>query len=348
MIGRPSPSRRIGRGHPARALGFVLCVAACSGPPAVERGGPPPWVYEQGVGYVHLDTGKTLGAAELLERGRALARDGEVEEALEAFRALYQGGAEASRKSEALLEEARVLAGAGRRAEAQQAYIEFLDRYAASPLVPEVLREAFDNAFAFAEEGDPHRIGGIRLYSTDAPGLQAVRDLLARFPREDFSGSCAFRLAEYYFDRGEYEVASAEFETVRREYARTPWAEAALFRVGLCSLRMSKGTPYNPRPLMDARQRFEKFLEEYPTSRLVGDDGKGGKGARSLLAEVRSLQAQKDYEVAGYYSDRDRQVAARAMYAAVVKDYPDTTAGELARRELEKLPPAPAPPETKP
>lgn len=320
---RARPSSRSG----LFALGLTPILAACAGsrPPTVY---PTSWSLRSDRAFVRERTGEVRQPRELLESGRALAAEGRTDEAIDAFRSLYQSGVDHELKAKALLEEARAWKDAGRRIEAHESYLRLLDRYGASPLIPDALREAFDNGFALAD-------------SSSAAGLQAVRDLLTRFPREDISAECAFRLGEFYYRRDDMESAIAEFESVRLEYARTRWAEAALLRIGLGYLLRFKGISYDPRPLADARQRFEKFLEDFPNSSLASE-------ARQRLAEVKALQAEKDYDVADYYRQRRRYPAARAMYAAVVKDFPGTPAAEEAARNLEALPPPPNPAEEAP
>ncbi len=126
-------------------------------------------------------------------------------------------------------------------------------------------------------------------------------------------------------------MASGEFDTVRREYPRTPWAEAALYRIGLCEFRQFKGIDYDPKPLEAARRQLEKFLLDYPSSSLSDE-------AKKTLSEVKSILARKALAVADYYSARGRETGARFMYAAVATDYPETEAGRTAAETLKTLP----------
>jgi outer membrane assembly lipoprotein YfiO len=305
----------------ALAGAALLALAACgSGTATLVRDTSTTWSYEaSSKSLVRPATGESIAPRALLEQGRAQAREGQADAAIDAFRGIHGSPVEAPLKTEALLEEARVLVAADRRDEGHAAYLELFDRYPQSPLLPGALREAFANAFAYAGQ-------------SMAAGVQAVRDLLNRFPREDFSAEQAFALGELFFRAQENEVASAEFDVVRREYPRTPWAEAALYRIALCAFRRFRGIDYDARPLVEARRHLEKFLLDYPSSSLAGE-------AKRTLDEVKGLQALKTLAVADYYDDRGRLRAARFMYESTAKDYPGTESAARAQAVLQDYPP---------
>jgi outer membrane assembly lipoprotein YfiO len=298
-------------------------LAACGGAPAPNalpiRDIQPGWTYQPSESRFHsVESGETCDPPALLERGKSDAKRGEVMAALRAFQAIRLSRIEVSLKEEALLEEARAWILIDDRLDAHVAFVEFLERYPRSSRFPGAIRESFQNAIQLAE-------------GRGAVGVQAVRDLLNRFPREEISAEYAFRLGEYFFRQEEHGTAKPEFESVCRDYARTPWAEAALFRISLCDRRRFKGIAYDPRPLTDARRSLEKYLLAYPSGSLAGE-------ARRELKDVKELQAQKALAVASYYEDRRRMTAARNQYAAVVKEFPDTAAADEARRALQKFP----------
>ena len=312
---------RVARAPAWLAGAAALALSACGGgdTAVVARDTATTWTYDApSKRLVQAGTGLSLAPQALLDSGRALAAEGRTDEAVDAFRGVHGSPLEAPLKAEALLAEARTLAAADRREGAHGAYVEFFDRYPQSPLLPDALRQAFANAFHVARQ-------------SLAPGVQAVRDLLNRFPREDFSGEQAFALGELFFRDEQYEVASAEFDVVRREYPRTPWAEASLYRIGLCAFRRFKGIDYDPRPLDDARRHLERFLLDHPNSTLAPE-------AKQTLDEVKGLQARKTMAVADYYDARGRRRAARFMYESVAKEYPGTEPASVSRETLKSYP----------
>jgi outer membrane assembly lipoprotein YfiO len=329
---RPLPlCRHVG---PAEAALLLLpWLTACSGTPSPVtyplRDVSTTWEYRGGEGrFVQQGTGESCDPRALLARGKRSAEEGDLYGAQGALQAIRRSGVDAALKEEALVEEARAWIRAKQRLDAHAAYVEFLERYPRSSRFSAAIQEAFQNAFRLAEE-------------EGQAGVLAVRDLLNRFPRETMSAEYAFQLGEHFFRQESYDAAETEFESVRREYARTPWAEAALYRIGLCGRRRFKGLSYDPRPLAQARRAFEKFLVEYPTSSLADD-------VRRALKDVRELQAQKTLAIAAYYGARHRWTAARTLYAFVVQDFPDSAAAAEAREALGKLPPPDAPPATEP
>jgi outer membrane assembly lipoprotein YfiO len=300
-------------------------LASCGGTPVVtsgpdpEREVPSTWSYRSSQArFVRDANGESRASRELLEFAKAASLRGETDDACDALRAIHRSDVEPTLKTEALLEEARTLAAAGRYRSAHSAYLEFVTRYPQSPLLPGALREAFRNAFAYAAE-------------KEAPGVQSVRDLLNKYPREDFSGENAFQLAEFFFKEEKYDLALAEFEVVRREYPRTPWAEASLFRIGLSHLRRFRGIDYDPRPIVEAQRTLERFLTDYPTSSRAAE-------ARQRLNEVKGLRAEKALLVADYYDARGRTKAAWTMYTAVSREFPGTEAAARAKVVLQDYP----------
>ncbi|MGC3969868.1 MAG: outer membrane protein assembly factor BamD [Pirellulales bacterium] len=101
-------------------------------------------------------------------------------------------------------------------------------------------------------------------------------------------------------------------------------------------LNAYQGPQYDPTPLNKAEKLADHTLKNYAQA-MPEERPRLYQAQEAIRAQV----AEREYDLAEYYRRLDYNRAARAHYANVLKDYPDTKFAELAKQrmtEIENLP----------
>lgn len=153
------------------------------------------------------------------------------------------------------------------------------------------------------------------------------RELLTRFPYEDWSANARLRFAIALLDSGQFEEAVVEYEFLLNDFPDSPFTPTARYRKAEAHLSQFDGMDYDPQPLEDARREFRRYLDDYPA-------GDKAELAKARLGDVDELQAEKDWHTYEHYRHLRRWRAARTYLREIVRKFPRTTWAEKAREEL--------------
>lgn len=300
-----------------------------------------PWEYRPGIGFINTSTMQQLDTPAFLDLGRRLYQEGRADEAIEALGVLVEAPVEAAPREEALFLRGRIFAETRRHEEAFQEFDRFTRLFPESGLAIRA-REAL-----MASALDQVRAGAtVALFFTSrVDGLKRLRDVLQRFPREEFSDDYYMLLARWFLEQGSLTDAETELKTVLELYPGTDSAPRALLLLAELGRRRFEGVAYDSRPLLDAKRHYEQFLGDYPRlaenpaalKALNLDAGKleamtsdCQQGMRWILDRL----AEKELAMAKYYLGRDRPGSARLYLQNLLKRYPDSSSAEEARRLL--------------
>ncbi|MDX2038894.1 MAG: tetratricopeptide repeat protein [Isosphaeraceae bacterium] len=181
---------------------------------------------------------------------RALSKAGGEAEALAEYDRVIKSERGATVKGIALVEKGRLLASAGRPAEAAEALGEAVGKHASSCSVPldELLAE-LGWALADAKKGD----------ESDT----VFRRLLEEFPKSARAADARFHLAESHFEQGRFEEAVTMLKPITSEAVRVPGSmlEAAQFRRARCRLEQRRWS--------EAESTFQGLLDRFPEGALT-------------------------------------------------------------------------------
>ncbi|MCC6742023.1 MAG: outer membrane protein assembly factor BamD [Planctomycetia bacterium] len=153
------------------------------------------------------------------------------------------------------------------------------------------------------------------------------RELLTKFPYEDWSANARLRFAIALLDSGQFEEAVVEYEFLLNDFPDSPFTPTARYRKAEAHLSQFGGVGYDPQPLEDARREFRRYLDDYPSGDKVDL-------AKARLGDVDELQAELDWQSYEHYRHLRRWRAARTYLREIVRKFPRTTWAERAREEL--------------
>jgi len=170
------------------------------------------------------------------------------------------------------------------------------------------------------------------LADEDYPTAQRYFDIIRlQYPASEYADDAQFYLGETYFAKGEYIMASYNYQMVVRNYPQSPWVRLSAYKAALCYYRLSPEYYRDQRYTLEAIRAFNEFVAFYPEDSLADS-------ARVYIIRLRGKLAEKDYETAELYLKMADPEAALIYFDQVIRRYPDTHFAVLAaRRTLEVL-----------
>lgn len=199
----------------------------------------------------------------------------------------------------------------------------------AGDLFVKALRREMDCARAFLA-GKPRWLWGFLPLPAQDDGIKILDRVWERAPGTQM-GEDALRIkADYYFERGEMDLAKDEYILLAREYPNGRAPQQALLRSAEAAQAAFPGVKFDDRALVDAEERYRIVQTRFP-------DFAAQEGVDARLRDVRDRLAQKDLEVARWYKRVNEPTAAAFYYRQILADYPETVAAGQAQVELKAL-----------
>ncbi len=232
---------------------------------------------------------------------------------------------------DARCEEAMLLAGeAELDANRYWQAFEWYERVASEYPNGKLFERALDRQFKVAEvflDGRKRVVLGFLHISAYGDGQEILFGIAAHSPGSALAERALMRVADFYFDRRNFVEAVETYDEYLEMFPKSDRSSRAMLRGARANLADYQGWAYDDTPLIEARQRFLIFAEQFPKDATdVGVD--------NILSQINSMQAQRAFEDAAFYERIDRPEPARICYKYVVMDYSDT---EWAARANERI-----------
>jgi outer membrane protein assembly factor BamD (BamD/ComL family) len=283
------------------------------------------WQYQQGKGYVDRESGQIRTPEEMLSAGAALREGGNHEAARRVYRALVYSAPQTAQRERAQWELAETQLRAGEFEEAYHGFREFVNRFPQSALATDAKRREMDAALEMAKSGAKVSTLGLRIFSSTTPGVEALRESLRRYPREEFSADFAQKLGMVFYRRGEIEAAGAEFQLVLDQYSASAEAVLAVYMLGVVAEHRFDGTDRDVKPLKESRRVYERFIEEADRMRRLPDPAPRWvdellPAVKQRLGRVYGLLHEKTLKTADYYYWKEYYLSALIYYRTLLRD----------------------------
>ena len=201
--------------------------------------------------------------------------------------------------------------------------------YPASPQFHTALQREFEIARLYTQ-GLNRKFLGMRLLPADGEGEELLIRIQERAPGSQLGEQASLTLSDYYFDKGEMELAAEAYELFLQNYPESDHREWSMLRLIQASLARFKGPPFDPTGLIEAAQRLRMYREEYPAAAEK-------LGADALLVRIDESLALGSLDAARWYELRHEPVSAAYIYQRVIADHPQTSAAQEAARRLDAL-----------
>ncbi len=144
-------------------------------------------------------------------------------------------------------------------------------------------------------------------------------------------GELALKLkADFYFDRGDVELAQDEYANLAQQYPSGRYIQLAMLRTAEAAEAAFPGIKFDDRPLIEADERYRQFQAAFPAYAER-------ENVAPRLEGIRQQRAEKDLDIARWYERTRRSDAAQFYYRRVIADWPGTLAASEARSRLRAL-----------
>ncbi|MEM1356246.1 MAG: outer membrane protein assembly factor BamD [Planctomycetota bacterium] len=173
-------------------------------------------------------------------------------------------------------------------------------------------------------------IFGLRVLPGDDIGVELLIRVQERLPGSALGEKASMAIGDYYFGKGDMELATEAYDLFLVNYPRSRQREWAILRLIQASLARFKGPQFDPTGLTEAAQRIRQYKAEFPAAadRI---------GADALLVRITESLASKDLEAADWHDERGLDYSAVVLYRRLIVDYPQTQAAWVALARLEEL-----------
>lgn len=284
------------------------------------------WQYQPGKGYVDPSNPASVRTPEqMLEAGESLREQGDAAGARRIFGALAYSAPQGAQRERAQWEIAETHYRAAEFEEAYHGFREFVNRFPQSAKATDAKRREMESALEMAKSGAKVSTLGLRIFSSTTPGVDALRETLRRYPREEFSPDFAQRLGMVFYRRGDFESAGAEFQLVLDQYPTSAEAVLAVYMIGVVAEHRFDGTDRDVKPLKEARRVYERFIEESERMRRLPDPAPRWvdellPAVKQRLGRVYGLLHEKTLKTADYYYWKEYYLSALIYYRTLLRD----------------------------
>jgi len=232
---------------------------------------------------------------------------------------IEQYGPASGRYSEAVYLKATIDLELGEYRAADEGYQELLNDYPGSPFAEKALSGRFRVAEQYLAGQRRKAWKGLLRVKDREGGIRIMDDIILNYPDTPLAALAQKAKADYYYARGEYEMAEAEYATFAREYPRDRYHSLALFKSAMSALASFPGVLFDDAGLIEAQERFHQFRRDYP-------DKAGQMDIAALLDQISAHRAEKTYRIARFYEKTAKYAAARYYYRATIDRWPNTPA----------------------
>ncbi len=305
-----------------------LCACAAS-LVAVPGKSEAKWVWTSETGLVDTDDYAVGDPQELYAEATELFNTGRYADAATEFIRIAEFTPDPEYREKSLFMAGEAFFKDERFHRAYLCFEEYLYNYPKTDKLRIALRREAECGFKMMD-GAARELFGLPILPSGSTGEEIVKNVLRKYPYEEFSEEYAFRLASYYFTQGDYEEAEMEYDLFLKTYPESPWSPTAEFRKGLTNIGKHSGVEYDSAPLQTAKDDFEKYIENNPHGDKVAD-------AQEQLQVIAERMAEKEYNIGLFYFKCEKRDAAAYYMESVVREYPSTSWAAKARQFLEDM-----------
>ncbi len=150
--------------------------------------------------------------------------------------------------------------------------------------------------------------------------LEAIEEfkiVTVQFQGSEYGDDAQFYLAECRFIRGEYILASAEYDNLVRLMPGSPFATVARYKRAESYYQLSPKSQLDQKYTRYALDNFQTYIEYSPTDSLVKD-------AETKIAELTLKLSKKMFEGGKLYYRMEYYKAATAYFDKLIQEYHDS------------------------
>lgn len=136
--------------------------------------------------------------------------------------------------------------------------------------------------------------------------------------------------ANYFYNRGDMDLAQDEYAHLAQEYPAGRFVQFAMLRSAVAAEAAFPGIRFDDRPLVEAQERYRQLQQAFPVYAER-------ENIDQRLRGIREARAEKDLTIARWYQRTRQPASAEFYYRLVLRDWPETLAATEARQALRDM-----------
>ncbi|HDZ19665.1 MAG TPA: outer membrane protein assembly factor BamD [Phycisphaerae bacterium] len=236
--------------------------------------------------------------------------------------------------SDPTTEEALLLAGQaelarGRYYQAFERFDDQLSRYPAGEFSAQALLGEVTAGEALISGKKRVVFGIFRIGATDE-GVMILEKVAGHAPGTQLAEDVLLRIGDWYYAHAQWAKAIESYDQFMKLFPRSRRTPDAMLNAARASVASFHGIDYDETPLLEAQQRYEQFVEQFPVQAEA-------EGVVEALADIRDQRAGKLYECARFYERTNRLQTAIYYYRKLTEQFPDTSYALLGEDALMQM-----------
>jgi len=286
----------------------------------------PYWIWNPKTGtLVNPKTEAKPTPKEQFEYAMSFYNEKKPEDAKREFRKLLKAYPKSFEASESQYYLGRAEEDQGNLYEAYQSYQRVIDKYPFSERIQEINEREYNIAEKFMQ-GEKRKAFGVTL-PVENPAIEIFSRVIENSTYGPLAPKAQYKLGLVLKSLLRYYEAEEEFNKVITNYPTSEWAEAAKFQIASVRAATSRGPQYDQGAAVEAKQKFEDFVQEHPDAVL-------SKEAERQIEKLNEKEAESKYNIALFYEKQKKVNAAKIYYHETIELYPDSP---WAKKAMEKL-----------
>ena len=165
-------------------------------------------------------------------------------------------------------------------------------------------------------------------------GAKVLLKALEHRPFGKFAAEARMIVGDYYVESSNYDDAQLQYDLVISEYPESKDAVVAQYRRALCLYHNVQGNRYDSDETKKAIKALEDAQRTFAAQERSSANGELLADIEAKLHDLHEIVAKENYDLGRFFMKNNNKTAAAAYFDAVIKETPDTSYVELARRKL--------------
>lgn len=269
-------------------------------------------------------------ASRLMAEAQSTEAGGKPGKAIKIYATLVKKYPYSNVAPEAQFRHATLLDQQGDVLKAFDSYQVFIERYQHSSLYSQALNRQAVVAHAAADGAIKSNFLGIKSRLSGDQITEMLTKVRDNAPRAASAPKAQFTAGQVWENRKKASSAIAAYQVIVDDYADTSYGPEAQYRIGVIYLNQTTHGDQNQATLDQARHAFEDLIQAYPDSKLT-------KASREHLAEIRTRDISRSYEIAEFYYRGKNYPSASFYYQEVLRKVKSGPLHDKAARRLAEL-----------
>ena len=219
----------------------------------------------------------------------------------------------------------------GRPYPAFQEYQKTIESYPFTKRINEIIEREYNIGNILYEKHSGKLMGKEIMTDLDR-AAEVFRTVKENVPFGEYADQAQFMLGECYKKSEQYNEASKAFQTLVDEYPHSKLADKARYEVAQSTYLASLKSDYDQELTDEAIKEFQKITQTREGFAVAEE-------AAQAISHLEEKKAESIFNTAKFYERHKHYKSAIIYYGEVIKKYPWSSFGELAREKLRKIRP---------